>query len=769
MQIIDQKLGKHHACQIQGNILHTPVFYTLSDSNARTQFSILLDTPGILVYDCLFEQLIELIKFKNPSKKFSDEDLKTLALNHIKPASLSEYGIWVYYPWSNKLVHILNEEEFTDLRTSRNQYKITREERNILAKKKIGVIGLSVGQSVSLTLCMERICGEIRLADFDTLELTNLNRIRAGLNNLGLLKVYAVAREIAEIDPFIKVKCFEKGVTENNIDSFFTEGGNLDLMIEESDGFDIKILSRIKARELKIPVLMEASDRCMVDIERFDLEPNRSILHGLVDHLDISTLKNLKTTEDKIPYMLDILGLDTASLRIRASMLEIEQTINTWPQLASAVTMGGGITADIARRILLDQYSGSGRFHVDIEEIIGDNITQKDFQDTEENFKLTDHKKLASELIIDPNPGQLKLSESEVQKIVIAGSKAPSGGNSQPWRWIYKNKSLLLFNAFDANSNFLGFNNYASYVAFGASIENITLRAEQMNLSAQVELFPRQNMPELVAIIKFFPPKETANQQSNLADGIDIRLTNRNLGERKIIEKEKIKSIIDACETIEGAKLHIFSNEDELNRIGELLGKIDVIRLTEVIGHRDFANEIRWTTEEAESTKDGIDLRTVDLSNSEMVGMKVSKNADVMALINKWNGGGAFKKLTKKSIDSAGAVGIISMPGHSAIDFMNGGRAIQRAWLTANLNEIAFQPMSVSVFMYARAIEGRGKDISEKGYQKLLELRTEFEKTFNIKDGRGEIFIFRLCKTKEPEIKSLRKPIEDILFYINND
>lgn len=83
------------------------------------------------------------------------------------------------------------------------------------------------------------------------------------------------------------------------MDMFFTDGGNLDLLVEESDGFDIKILCRHKARDLRIPVIMEASDRCMVDVERFDLEPKRDILHGLVNHLDIDTLKKLKTNEGK--------------------------------------------------------------------------------------------------------------------------------------------------------------------------------------------------------------------------------------------------------------------------------------------------------------------------------------------------------------------------------------------------------------------------------------------------------------------------------------
>src|SRR5207253_859960 len=96
---------------------------------------------------------------------------------HLGTTSIEEYGVWIFFPWSGRLVHLLDEEEFVELRTNRNMYKITPEERTVLSTKKIGVIGLSVGQSIALTLAMERSFGEIRLADFDTLDLSNLNRI----------------------------------------------------------------------------------------------------------------------------------------------------------------------------------------------------------------------------------------------------------------------------------------------------------------------------------------------------------------------------------------------------------------------------------------------------------------------------------------------------------------------------------------------------------------------------------------------------------------
>src|SRR5688500_4875581 len=150
-------------------------------------------------------------------------------------------------------------------------------------------------------MAMERSFGEIRLADFDLLELTNLNRIRCSIHHLGIPKVISVAREIAEIDPFLKVVCFLDGLKEENMERFFLEGGTLTMLIDECDDLDIKILCRQKAKALRIPVVMDASDRGFLDVERFDLEPDRPILHGFIDHLDVSKVKHLKTNEEKIP------------------------------------------------------------------------------------------------------------------------------------------------------------------------------------------------------------------------------------------------------------------------------------------------------------------------------------------------------------------------------------------------------------------------------------------------------------------------------------
>ena len=101
---------------------------------------------------------------------------------------------------------MLGPAGFRTLRLDRNRNKITRVEQDQLCQQKVGVVGLSVGHSIAYALALEGICAELRLADFDTLELSNLNRIPATVLDLGVNKATILSRRIAELDPFLTVR-----------------------------------------------------------------------------------------------------------------------------------------------------------------------------------------------------------------------------------------------------------------------------------------------------------------------------------------------------------------------------------------------------------------------------------------------------------------------------------------------------------------------------------------------------------------------------------
>ncbi len=343
-----------------------PKFYHLStDEGRKSLISLLKDHLEIIVKNRLEGQLRDLIKLEHPDRSLAEEDYQQLIQQRLNGKTIEEYGVWVYYPWRKCVVHLLDEEEFVRVRTIRNAYKISFEEQAQLRTKRVGVVGLSVGQSVSMALAMERIAGEIRIADFDTLELSNLNRIRTGVHHLGQRKTTIVAREIAEIDPFIKVICYDDGINESNIDSFVNDGGKLDLIAEECDSIAIKIAVREYARMHRIPVVMDTSDRGMIDIERFDLEPNRPLLHGLLPE---NYRELLQSKEGMKQMTLRLIEVEKGSKLGVYSLMQIGKTITNWPQLGTDVIFGGAVLAKMIGQILLGRDIPSGRNRLDIVE-----------------------------------------------------------------------------------------------------------------------------------------------------------------------------------------------------------------------------------------------------------------------------------------------------------------------------------------------------------------------------------------------------------------
>jgi molybdopterin/thiamine biosynthesis adenylyltransferase len=346
--------------------------FDLSDDAHSAALEVIWRTqPALIVHDTICAQLEDLVASREPAGRLTEADRNARIEALLEGRPLHQYGRWVYYPWSGRLVHVLPCAEFRSLRSDRNRNKITPHEQARLASCCVGLVGLSVGQSVALTMALEGVGGSFRLADFDTLGLSNLNRLRAGVADLGLNKAVLAARQMVEIDPYLDIRIFPDGVTEDNLDDFFTDGGSLDLLVEECDDLFAKVRLREEARRLRIPVLMDTSDRGLIDIERFDREPDRPLFHGRIGTTQAHELKGL-ATKDKIPFVLKILDSAQLSGRMQASMAEIKKTLETWPQLGSAVTLGGALTTDVARRVLLGQLSQSGRFYVDLETIIRD-------------------------------------------------------------------------------------------------------------------------------------------------------------------------------------------------------------------------------------------------------------------------------------------------------------------------------------------------------------------------------------------------------------
>ena len=743
-----------------------PNLYDLNNESDLKEFELLINgnKNHLKIANTIENQLVELYLTRNPRRQISKSERVEWLEEWKKSNDIYRYGNWVYYPWSDVLSHVLPQKDFIELRTSRNKYKIGEDEQSLLAQKKVGVIGLSVGQSVALTMAIERVFGTLRIADFDHLDLSNLNRIRSGVSNVGVPKTILVAREIAEIDPYLKIELYSEGINKDNINEFIGRGEDkLDLLIEECDSLDIKILARAEARKQRVPVLMDTSDRGMLDIERFDLEPSRPIMHGMVSD-DAAANIDKWSSRERLAMVMDMVGVEKISPRLKASLLEVEQSLKTWPQLASSVALGGAITTIAARRILLNETIPSGRHYIDIDEVL--NTEKPSLKDSPTDQKpaplsFDECEKMIDELKKSKPQEALNLDNRIIEDIVEQACWAPSGGNVQPWKWIYKKGVLSLFHDQHYSYSFLDFKNRGSLIGLGAALENVVQRATIHGLKADISFLAHDFDDHFIAQVQFFEEKELATDEFfKLGANLNVRLTNRLKSKTLKPLNEELKA--DVSQHLEGTGFSVKWLEGEkLKKMAQIVGAVERQRILDPWGHEDFIAEARWTKEEAESSCNGVDIRTLDLDESDLVGFKLIKDAQAIEHLRSWDKGQALIKMSTDSLENSSALALLYCDDHSTESVLKGGRLVERLWVYLNKKGLAYQPVSPATFMFARL---RMEDESSSPYliEELKKLRKEYLELLELPESVNDLFLARLFFAEEPAVKSLRKPLSKV-------
>lgn len=699
-----------------------PVVLDMQLRAHREVLQVLRQDTSLQILDRYTEQQDQLAELKPPPAK----------------STLDEGQRWVYFPWRRSAVRLLPPKGFSALRLDRNRNKLTSDEQARLRSLRIGIVGLSAGHCIAHVLAMEGLVGELRLADFDSIELSNLNRLPATVLDLGLNKAVVAARRIAEIDPYLRVVPLAEGITKDNLGNFLD---GLDLVFEECDSLDVKFLVREAARDRRIPVVMETSDRGVLDVERFDLEPDRPIFHGLLPGIDSTELAGL-SIEEKAPIVLRMMGAADVTSRGAASLVEIGRTITAWPQLGGEVTLGAASAAAVVRRFGLKGNLPSGRVHIDLEEAIS------------QLAPLAGGAGNPTEPVVVEQP--LPDDADAIDRIVDAARRAPSGGNVQPWRF-EADETEIRFYLVPERTTAMDVRFRASYVGIGAAIFNARAEAASFGMLGSVKLFPEGYPSRHVATIRL--GEESDADIAALAGQIQRRAANRRMGQPAEIDTVTMQLLTRAVER-EGAQLRFLTERPKIDRLGELLAESDRIRFLTPTLHREMFSEMRFPGRDA--VDQGIDIRTLELGPSETALLELLARPDVMAHLADWRAGQALGLRSRAGAGTSSAMAAIVVPRADPIAYVRGGAAVERFWLTSELQGLAVHPVS-PVFLYAVDEEERLGLVGERNIDALAEMTHRFNDLFELVDGERVALLLRVVHASPPTVLSARLPLTHLL------
>jgi molybdopterin/thiamine biosynthesis adenylyltransferase len=350
-----------------------PVILDLRKNKDLEKIKKIIKSGGIdQVVDDYKEQLHELFAVNNPGlvygHNFKDSFKKYFKILESE-MPMWKQGRWVYFPWLSKIVHLLPEEDFYTVRTARNRNLIRKDEQDNFYNATVGIGGLSIGNSIALAIVLKGGAKHIKIADMDRLALSNINRIRSGINNLGLLKTEMTARQIYEINPYAEVEIFSNGLSKDNMEDFFVGKKKLDVVVDELDNMAVKYLIREYAKKHRVPVVMAADngDSAVIDVERYDLDPKIEFFHGRMGKVTYSELSKL----DKFgigKMITKHIGYENIPERMQESLMEMGKTIVSWPQLGNTALINGSIIAYLIRRIVNSQEVINDRAIISLDE-----------------------------------------------------------------------------------------------------------------------------------------------------------------------------------------------------------------------------------------------------------------------------------------------------------------------------------------------------------------------------------------------------------------
>ena len=115
---------KNSAQKINDPNVQAPVFFQLRNIQEQEALSSLLEKKkDICIINSYDDQIKELLAVKNPSLLKNHEKLKKTF--EVSKKSFQD-GVWVYFPWRNALVHVLDKSDYKKLKVK--IFKINYEE-----------------------------------------------------------------------------------------------------------------------------------------------------------------------------------------------------------------------------------------------------------------------------------------------------------------------------------------------------------------------------------------------------------------------------------------------------------------------------------------------------------------------------------------------------------------------------------------------------------------------------------------------------------------
>ncbi len=348
------------------------------------------------------------------------------------------------------------------------------------------------------------------------------------------------------------------------------------------------------------------------------------------------------------------------------------------------------------------------------------------------------------------------LSPDTLNLILQSGIAAPSAENKHYLRFEVRPEETLLWATDAASWDELPHRRFLALLSFGAVAENMALRAGELGLAQSVRWLPDPARSDCIGQFRWAP---TLAAPDPLAGAIDKRHTNRRFYRRAALPPALLQRLADAADAVPEAALLWLSAPARRAAALDAIRRAETERFSRRELHRELFGALRFELGWKASCDEWLPPAALEVEAPMRLPFALLRRWPLMHALNRI---GAHRMLGLRAADlpcrMAPHLGLIVAGGVDASDrALQAGRALQRAWLAAAAEGLAFQPMAAATVL-AQQRAGNGW-VSPETRSRLLDLLAQLSPG----PSAQACMFFRLGRAPAPSAVTRRKAVADYL------
>lgn len=349
-----------------------------------------------------------------------------------------------------------------------------------------------------------------------------------------------------------------------------------------------------------------------------------------------------------------------------------------------------------------------------------------------------------------------------LQSILTRARFAPSGDNTQPWRFeIISHQHIVIHGRDTRHDCVYDLKGHASLIALGALLETISIAASTHGF--RVHFSRRENLPADQPTFDAHFEHSGALTSDPLAAMIEQRVTQRRPMRSRALTTEQIAALTAALPA--GYHIQLRQSFSQRFQLAKLLFRSAHIRLTTREAFETHRKVIEWNAtfsdDRIPDKAVGVDLLTRKLMRWAM------GSWSRITLLNRFLAGTIMPRVQLDFMPALRCAGhfflIADAAPKSTDDFVAAGRALQRFWLAATQQELLVQPEMTPLIFAQYDKQNLAFSESKKAIARAGEVRKDLDALLTPDIFDRTVFMGRIGAGKQPTSRSLRLPLEKLM------